>query len=83
MKNYIYIYNQNYHLIIIKYHQIRTLFLLLSMSASFASGPEIDAHFENILSDSRRASCQLLAKEWTQNIGKLLEASLGAVWLSN
>ena len=49
------------------------------MSVSYASGPKIDppvgAHsFLEIFSSSavsRRASCQLLAKEWVLNTGKL------------
>ena len=44
-----------------------------------SSGPEINPRIQHILSwkkfpssaDSRRASCQLLAKEWALNTGKL------------
>ena len=50
-----------------------------SVSPLYPRGPEIDPHGRHILlwkifpssADSRRASCQLLAKEWTLNTGKL------------
>ena len=45
------------------------------------------AHFsmEIFSADSEGASCQLLVKEWTLNVGKLPVGGLpgGTMWLSN
>ena len=54
------------------------------MSALVKSGPEIDPRVWHCLlrnifpsfADSRRASCQLLAKEWPLNTGKLPQGGL-------
>ena len=64
-----------------------------NVSASYASGSEIDPPVGHILSwkffpsstDSRRASCQLLVKEWALNIGKLPTLGLlrNSVLISN
>ena len=43
-------------------------------SLPFSSGPAIDPRFWHIL--SRRASCQLLAKEWALSTGKLSPGGL-------
>ena len=48
------------------------------------SSPDRPLHPKHSSVDSRRASCQLLAKEWALNTGKLLrEACPRTVWLSD
>ena len=54
------------------------------VSAAYASGLQVDPQVKHILlwiffpssTDSKRANCQLLAKEWTSNTGQLTAGGL-------